>query len=113
VRAAIGNITSTTTESSARALGHRLRTRLEAVHAADHRFRLDQQRLAFAGQLRVLGRAVEEIHPQLALEFRDSVADERLGAPQLAPRRREAAGLRRRDEHPQLVEGKGVNHLSN
>ena len=86
------------------AFGHGAGARLEAVHAVEHGLRLDQQRLSLTGELRIFLRPVEKLDLELPFEIGDGLTHQRLRAAQLAPGGGKASGLRRGDEHPQLVE---------
>jgi len=86
------------------AFGHGAGARLEAVHAVEHGFRLDQQRLSLTSELRIFLRPVEELDLELRFEVRNGLTHQRLRAAQLAPGGGKAAGFRRGDEYPQLVE---------
>ena len=54
--------------------------------------------------------AVKQLHAELGLEVGQGLADNRLGAAQLAAGGREAALIGGGDEGAQLVEGDGVEH---
>jgi hypothetical protein len=87
-----GNIDSTASVSSG--------SRSSAIHAAS------------IVELGELAGTVEQRDAKARLQRLDGLTDRRLDPPELARRRREAAGFRDRFQRPQLIQGHRVEHRS-